>query len=66
MTLYLDLGFNDASERLPKQGGTNEQVVTRMYESLTTEQQKERLRIHWYTGKDMSAPIHACKLHFSS
>jgi hypothetical protein len=34
VTLYLDLGFNDQSEMIPFQGGTNEDVVHRMYRAL--------------------------------
>lgn len=35
--LWLDLGFNDKSESMPFQGGTNEQVVTGMYRQLRRE-----------------------------
>lgn len=62
VVLYLNLGFNDASERLPKQGGTNEQVVKHMYSALKSDEEKERLHIYWYVAKDMAEPIHACML----
>jgi hypothetical protein len=35
--LWLGLGFNDKSESMPFQGGTNEQVVTRLYRQLRRE-----------------------------
>lgn len=34
---YLGLGFNDKSESMPFQGGTNESVVTRLYRQLRRE-----------------------------
>ena len=59
VTLYLDLGFNDSGELLPYQGGTNEDVSEKMYKALEKEDEKERLHVYWYTGKDMNAPINA-------
>lgn len=35
--VYLGLGFNDKSESMPFQGGTNESVVTRLYRQLRRE-----------------------------
>lgn len=35
--VYLGLGFNDKSESMPFQGGTNEKVVTRLYRQLRRE-----------------------------
>jgi hypothetical protein len=35
--VYLGLGFNDKSESMPFQGGTNERVVTRLYRQLRRE-----------------------------
>lgn len=58
VTLYVDVGFNDGGEALPLQGGTNEEVVRRMYAELK-EEEKERLKYHWYTGKDQIKPINA-------
>lgn len=60
VTLYLDIGFNDAAEKLWKQGGTNETVVERMMAALQP-QERQRLSIHWYTGKDMRRPINAAR-----
>jgi hypothetical protein len=37
VTLYLDLGFNDQGEMIPFQGGTNEEVVHKMYRTLNYE-----------------------------
>jgi len=56
--LYLDLGFNDAGEELPFQGGTNEQVIVKMYKALD-EEHKKNLQVYWYTGKDQTRPINA-------
>ncbi|KAG6334065.1 hypothetical protein ID866_5028 [Astraeus odoratus] len=57
-TLYLDVGFNDGGEALPGQGGTNEQVAKKMYTALG-EEERQRLRMFWYTGKDQIKPINA-------
>ncbi|PCH40494.1 phospholipase D/nuclease [Wolfiporia cocos MD-104 SS10] len=56
--LYVDVGFNDGGEALPLQGGTNEEVVRKMYAQLT-EEEKERLKYHWYTARDQAKPINA-------
>ncbi|EMD40285.1 hypothetical protein CERSUDRAFT_90999 [Gelatoporia subvermispora B] len=58
VTLYVDVGFNDGGEALPLQGGTNEEVVRKMYAELQ-EEEKERLKYYWYTGKDQIKPINA-------
>ncbi|KAF8555746.1 hypothetical protein OG21DRAFT_1410446 [Imleria badia] len=57
-TLYIDVGYNDGGEVLPGQGGINEEVSKRMYAQLN-EEEKERLRFYWYTGKDQIKPINA-------
>lgn len=49
-TLYIDVGYNDGGEVLPGQGGINEEVSKRMFAQLN-EEEKERLRFYWYTGK---------------
>lgn len=36
-------------EMLPMQGGTNEQVVAKMYSELD-ESVKNNLKVYWYTG----------------
>ncbi|KAI0250905.1 hypothetical protein BJV78DRAFT_1353411 [Lactifluus subvellereus] len=47
VTLYLDLGFNDQGGMIPFQGGTNEEVVHKMYTTLNSE------------GKDQTEPLSA-------
>ncbi|KAK6511759.1 hypothetical protein TWF481_000665 [Arthrobotrys musiformis] len=59
VVLYLTLGYNDAGELLPFQNGTNEQIVCSLFGSLTSDEEKERLKVYWYTAKDMRSPIHA-------
>lgn len=46
-------------ELLPYQGGTNEMVAKSMYEQLGSEDEKARLQIYWYTGKDQIKPVNA-------
>lgn len=58
VTAYLCLGYNDAGQLLPFQNGTNEMIANRMYHSLGTEEERSRLRIHNYVGKDQTKPIH--------
>lgn len=57
-TLYIDVGFNDGGEALPGQGGTNEEVSKSMFTQLADEE-KEKLKLYWYTGKDQIKPINA-------
>ncbi|KAG1818492.1 uncharacterized protein BJ212DRAFT_1345885 [Suillus subaureus] len=57
-TLYIDVGFNDGGEALPGQGGTNEEVSKTMFAQLTDEE-KEKLKLYWYTGKDQIKPVNA-------
>lgn len=61
--LWLDLGFNDKSESMPFQGGTNEQVVSGLYETLRNEGKGDEklLEVYWYTGKDMDRPLNAIR-----
>ena len=61
MTLYLDLGFNDQGEMIPFQGGTNEEVVHKMYRKLNREGNgaEKHLEVFWYTGKDQTKPLNA-------
>lgn len=61
VTLYLDLGFNDQGEMIPFQGGTNEEVVHKMYTKLNAEGNgaEKRLEVFWYTGKDQTKPLNA-------
>jgi len=58
-TIYADLGFNDAGENLPMQGGTNSKVVADMYKALNTENKQQYLNVYWYTAKDQVKPIDA-------
>lgn len=55
---YLSIGYNDAGELLPMQGGTNEMISHQMYSALSASE-KKHLHICWYTGKDMIRPINA-------
>lgn len=56
--LYICVGYNDAGEALPFQGGTNEEVVKNMYATLE-DKYKHNLRVHWYTAIDQNRPINA-------
>lgn len=53
---YICLGYNDAGELLPMQGGHNDMVAHHMYTSLS-EQAKQRLHYFWYVAKDQTKPI---------
>ncbi|KZT52557.1 hypothetical protein CALCODRAFT_520622 [Calocera cornea HHB12733] len=61
VVLYLDLGFNDQGEMIPFQGGTNEQVIFKMYRILREEGHgdEKNLKVYWYTGKDQIKPMNA-------
>lgn len=63
VTLWIDLGFNDKSESLPFQGGTNEQVVSHLYRTLRHDGKgtEKLLEVFWYTGKDMDRPLNAVR-----
>lgn len=58
VTCYLCLGYNDAGQLLPFQNGTNEMIANRLYKSLRTNDERKRLLIHNYVGKDQTKPIH--------
>ncbi|KAJ5773903.1 hypothetical protein N7457_008799 [Penicillium paradoxum] len=58
LSCYLCLGYNDAGELLPFQNGTNEMIANRLYNSLETDEEKSRLRVYYYVGKDQTRPIH--------
>ncbi|KAK0721602.1 hypothetical protein B0T26DRAFT_673406 [Lasiosphaeria miniovina] len=53
---YICLGYNDAGELLPKQGGHNEMVAHKLYESLSAAA-RQRLHYFWYVAKDMTRPL---------
>lgn len=59
VVLLLDLGFNDKGESIPFQGGTNEEVVDRLYKKLGREGKEKYLKVYWYTGKDQVRPLNA-------
>ncbi|ORY26303.1 hypothetical protein BCR39DRAFT_541162 [Naematelia encephala] len=61
VTLLLDLGFNDKGESIPFQGGTNEEVVERLYKQLRKVNKEQFLKVYWYTGKDQVRPLNAVK-----
>ncbi|KAJ5587823.1 uncharacterized protein N7459_003588 [Penicillium hispanicum] len=58
VSCYLCLGYNDAGELLPFQNGTNEMIANRLYNTLETEDEKSRLDVFYYVGKDQTRPIH--------
>ncbi|GJN90674.1 hypothetical protein Rhopal_003686-T1 [Rhodotorula paludigena] len=72
VTLFLDLGFNDKGESIPFQGGTNEEVVFRLYGQLRKLGKEDNLHVYWYTGKDQIRPLNAvhksrnCHIKFMS
>ncbi|KAE9971731.1 hypothetical protein BLS_004335 [Venturia inaequalis] len=57
VTYYVCLGYNDAGELLPFQGGTNDMIANKLYTELDA---KDRVRLHvgYYVGKDQVMPIH--------
>ncbi|KAF2200692.1 IQ calmodulin-binding motif protein [Delitschia confertaspora ATCC 74209] len=57
VTYYVCLGYNDAGELLPFQGGTNEMVANKLYQQLKGEERK-RLHVGYYVAKDQTRPIH--------
>ena len=48
---------------MPFQGGTNEEVVERMYRDLKKggHGHEKQLHVYWYTGKDQVRPLNAVK-----
>lgn len=46
---------------MPFQGGTNEQVVERMYKDLRRTNDQKNLHVYWYCGKDQVRPLNAVK-----
>lgn len=57
VTYYYCLGYNDAGELLPGQGGHNEGVAHHLLTSLSPEH-RENLNIYAYVAKDQIRPIH--------
>ncbi|KAJ5152005.1 hypothetical protein N7492_010300 [Penicillium capsulatum] len=58
VTCYLCLGYNDAGELLPFQNGTNEMIANRLYNALDSDDERTRLGVCYYVGKDQTQPIH--------
>ncbi|KAI5866689.1 hypothetical protein GGS23DRAFT_602946 [Durotheca rogersii] len=62
---YVCLGYNDAGELLPFQGGHNEGVAHRLHTSpelLSSPAAKARLHWHWYVAADQTAPLPATSI----
>jgi phosphatidylserine/phosphatidylglycerophosphate/cardiolipin synthase-like enzyme len=57
VTYYYCLGYNDAGELLPFQGGTNEMVAHQLYKELGPEF-AHNLDVFAYVAKDQIRPIH--------
>ncbi|EXJ81840.1 hypothetical protein A1O1_07905 [Capronia coronata CBS 617.96] len=57
VTYYYCLGYNDAGELLPFQGGHNEMVAHGLYQDLEPEYH-QNLNIYAYVAKDQIHPIH--------
>ena len=57
VTYYVCLGYNDAGEIMPGQGGTNEMFAGKLVDALSAPE-RARLHICYYVGKDQDHPIH--------
>ncbi|KAI0817735.1 hypothetical protein GGR55DRAFT_621766 [Xylaria sp. FL0064] len=57
---YVCLGYNDAGEMLPMQGGHNDKIANQLYTTLSSAG-RERLHWHWYVAKDQTRPIPAAQ-----
>jgi hypothetical protein len=57
---WLCLGYNDAGELLPGQGGTNEMIAAKLFGELKSdgEEVSSRLKVGWYVGKDLERVVH--------
>ncbi|POS78376.1 hypothetical protein DHEL01_v203230 [Diaporthe helianthi] len=53
---YICLGYNDAGELLPMQGGHNDMVAHQLLTSLSP-QGRQHLHYFWYVAKDQRRPI---------
>ena len=56
------LTFRFSPCQIPFQGGTNEEVVVRMYNTLRKEGKEDLLKCYWYVGKDQSRPLNAVRI----
>jgi phosphatidylserine/phosphatidylglycerophosphate/cardiolipin synthase-like enzyme len=57
VTYYVCFGYNDAGEIIPGQGGTNDQAAQALVKDISHEE-RQRLQICYYVGKDQDHPIH--------
>ncbi|KAI1131360.1 hypothetical protein F5Y10DRAFT_233931 [Nemania abortiva] len=55
---YVCLGYNDAGEMLPMQGGHNDKIAHQLYTTLSSTG-RQHLRWYWYVAKDQTRPIPA-------
>ncbi|TGJ80143.1 hypothetical protein E0Z10_g8629 [Xylaria hypoxylon] len=55
---YVCLGYNDAGEMLPMQGGHNDKIAHQLYTTLSPAGRR-RLRWYWYVAKDQTRPVPA-------
>lgn len=53
---YVCLGYNDAGELLPMQGGHNEMAAHNLYKALS-DSGRQHLHYFWYVAKDQTKPI---------
>ena len=44
---------------IPFQGGTNEEVIRKMYKKLNAEGKQQNFKVYWYTSKDHIKPLNA-------
>lgn len=57
ITYYVCLGYNDAGEIMPGQGGTNEMFAGNLVDALT-EPERKLFHVCYYVGKDQDHPIY--------
>jgi phosphatidylserine/phosphatidylglycerophosphate/cardiolipin synthase-like enzyme len=57
---WVCLGYNDAGEMLPAQGGQNDLISKKLVDELKGESEEIRklLKAGWYVAKDQDKPIH--------
>ncbi|GAP92802.1 putative iq calmodulin-binding motif protein [Rosellinia necatrix] len=55
---YVCLGYNDAGEMLPMQGGHNDKIAHQLYTTLSPAR-RQHLHWYWYVAKDQTRPIPA-------
>ncbi|KAI0132618.1 hypothetical protein BJ170DRAFT_255175 [Xylariales sp. AK1849] len=61
---YVCLGYNDAGELLPMQGGHNEMIANHLYTALSVSA-RQHLHYFWYVAKDQTRPLVADTKHRS-